>query len=175
MPAATVFVFPSRTDTFGLVLLEALAAGVPVAAHDVTGPARRAGRHRWPRRGAVSDDLRAAALAALGADRAACRAHAERFSWQACAQAFLDALVPLDGVPAAAADIPSPALPRSASVLAAVTLDALSAIVIPVLPGPVVQIGVVQIVSPRPCRPLRPRCRTRGGCRRRRRTAQPSA
>ncbi len=110
-----VFVFPSRTDTFGLVLLEALACGVPVAAFDVTGP-RDVLSGTEGQVGAVSDDLRAAALAALGADRAACRAHAERFGWRACAQVFLDALVPLDGARTVAADVPRrPAPPPSAS------------------------------------------------------------
>ncbi|MDE2198212.1 MAG: glycosyltransferase family 1 protein [Rhodospirillales bacterium] len=93
---ADVFVFPSRTDTFGLVLLEALACGTPVAAFPVTGPAdvlaNAAGAI-----GAVDTDLRAACLAALGADRAACRAHAELFSWRACAESFLGHLVPLGG------------------------------------------------------------------------------
>ena len=91
-----VFVFPSLTDTFGLVILEALACGTPVAAFDVTGPrdvlADAAGCI-----GAIGPDLRAAAMAALKADRAACRAHAERFSWRACAEAFLSHLVPLGG------------------------------------------------------------------------------
>ena len=65
---ADVFVFPSRTDTFGLVLLEALASGVPVAAYPVTGPADVI---RDPAAGALSMDLRAAALKALTLDRAA--------------------------------------------------------------------------------------------------------
>jgi glycosyltransferase involved in cell wall biosynthesis len=93
---ADVFVFPSLTDTFGLVILEALACGTPVAAYPVTGPkdvlAEAAGNI-----GAVDDDLRAAALRALTADRVACRAHAERFSWRACAETFLANLVPLGG------------------------------------------------------------------------------
>jgi glycosyltransferase involved in cell wall biosynthesis len=92
---ADVFVFPSLTDTFGLVLLEALACGTPIAGFPVTGPndvlANASGRI-----GAVNDDLRVAALQALGADRAACRAHAERFSWRACAEVFLSHLVPLE-------------------------------------------------------------------------------
>ena len=90
-----VFVFPSRTDTFGLVILEALACGTPVAAFPVTGPkdvlSGAAGKI-----GAVDVDLRRAALAALDADRAACRAHAERYSWRACAEIFLSHLVPID-------------------------------------------------------------------------------
>ncbi len=90
---ADAFVFPSRTDTFGLVLLEALACGTPVAAFPVSGPRDvLAGAHGTV--GALDEDLRAAALAALGADRAACRAYAERFSWRACAETFLEYLVP---------------------------------------------------------------------------------
>jgi glycosyltransferase involved in cell wall biosynthesis len=89
-----VFVFPSLTDTFGLVLLEALACGTPVAAFPVTGPKDvLAGADGVV--GAVSPDLREAALQALRADRAACRAHAERFSWRACAELFLSHLVPI--------------------------------------------------------------------------------
>ena len=91
---ADVFVFPSVTDTFGLVLLESLACGTPIAAHPVTGPAdilegAPAGV------GALDRDLRAAAIRALGGDRAACRRHAERFSWRACAELFLASLVRL--------------------------------------------------------------------------------
>ncbi len=93
--AADVFVFPSLTDTFGLVILEALSCGTPVAAFPVTGPLDvLAGAAAMV--GAVDRDLRAAALRALGADRAACRAHAERFSWRACAEIFLSHLVPLE-------------------------------------------------------------------------------
>ncbi len=93
---ADVFVFPSVTDTFGLVLLESLACGTPVAAYDVTGPKDVLALADAPV-GAVSADLREAALAALTADRAACRAHAERFGWRACAETFLGHLVPLGG------------------------------------------------------------------------------
>jgi glycosyltransferase involved in cell wall biosynthesis len=91
---ADVFVFPSRTDTFGLVLLEALACGTPVAAYPVTGPIDVIANDPV---GALDEDLRAACLRALSADRATCRAHAERFSWAACAARFRDCLVPLAG------------------------------------------------------------------------------
>jgi glycosyltransferase involved in cell wall biosynthesis len=89
---ADAFVFPSRTDTFGLVLLEALACGTPVAAFPVAGPRDVVAD---PAVGALDEDLRAAALAALGRDRGRCRAFAERFSWAACAAAFRGRLVPL--------------------------------------------------------------------------------
>jgi glycosyltransferase involved in cell wall biosynthesis len=91
---ADVFVFPSRTDTFGLVLLEALAAGTPVAAFPVTGPLDVLGAAPV---GALDEDLRAACLRALAADRAACRAHAERYSWAACALRFRESLEPVAG------------------------------------------------------------------------------
>lgn len=87
---ADVFVFPSRTDTFGLVLLEALAAGTPVAAFPVTGPVDVV---TDPRVGALDEDLRAACLRALDCDRAACRTHAEGWSWEACAAQFRATLV----------------------------------------------------------------------------------
>jgi 1,2-diacylglycerol 3-alpha-glucosyltransferase/glucuronosyltransferase len=93
---ADVFVFPSLTDTFGLVLLEALACGTPVAAFPVTGP-KDVLADAEGRIGSVNADLKAAALDALTADRQACRAHAERYSWRACAETFLSHLVPLMG------------------------------------------------------------------------------
>ena len=89
---ADVFVFPSRTDTFGLVLLEALAAGTPVAAFPVTGPIDVV---TDPRVGALDEDLRAACLKALECDRASCRQHAEAWSWDACVAQFRTALVPI--------------------------------------------------------------------------------
>ena len=96
---ADVFVFPSRTDTFGLVLLEALAAGTPVAAYPVTGPKDVVTDARV---GALDEDLRAACLRALECDREACRRHAEGWSWEVCASQFRNALVPLPrGAPAA--------------------------------------------------------------------------
>jgi glycosyltransferase involved in cell wall biosynthesis len=86
---ADVMVFPSRTDTFGLVLLEALACGTPVAAYPVTGPIDVVA----PGTGVLDADLGRAALAALDCDRAACRRHAEGFAWRACAEAFRRQLV----------------------------------------------------------------------------------
>jgi glycosyltransferase involved in cell wall biosynthesis len=87
--AADVFVFPSRTDTFGLVNVEALACGVPVAAYPVRGPLEiLAGAP--PGCGALDENLKAACLAALEArDPAACRAHAEKFSWDAATRQFI--------------------------------------------------------------------------------------
>lgn len=91
---ADVFVFPSLTDTFGLVILESLACGTPVAAFPVTGPKDvLAGADGVV--GALNTDLRQAAMDALTADRVACRAHAERYSWRACAELFLSYLMPL--------------------------------------------------------------------------------
>ncbi|WP_315924365.1 glycosyltransferase family 1 protein [Mesorhizobium sp. SP-1A] len=87
--AADVFVFPSRTDTFGNVIIEALASGTPVAAFPVTGPIDIIGDGVA---GAVSQDLREAALAALAIDRAEARKRALRYSWNACAEMFLDAV-----------------------------------------------------------------------------------
>jgi len=84
--AADVFVFPSRTDTFGLVLLEALASGVPVAALPVPGPIDVIGNHPC---GVLDEDLQKAAMQALRIDPALCRRHAERFSWEACSRQFL--------------------------------------------------------------------------------------
>lgn len=89
---ADVFVFPSRTDTFGLVLIEAMACGVPVAAYPVTGPIDVV---RNGVTGVLGEDLRAAALAALQLDRGACREHALRYTWSAATRQFLAALVPV--------------------------------------------------------------------------------
>jgi glycosyltransferase involved in cell wall biosynthesis len=91
-----VFVFPSLTDTFGLVILESLACGTPVAAYPVTGP-KDVLTGADGVIGAVDADLRTACLAALNGDRAACRRHAERYSWRACAELFLSHLVPMAG------------------------------------------------------------------------------
>lgn len=86
---ADCFVFPSRTDTFGLVMVEALASGVPVAGYPVPGPLDIV---TTPRVGALHEDLRTACLAAIGCDPADCRAHAESFTWARCATQFRDAL-----------------------------------------------------------------------------------
>ncbi len=86
---ADCFVFPSRTDTFGLVMVEALASGVPVAAYPVPGPIDVVTTNKV---GALDEDLRAACLAAVSRDPADCRSHAESFTWSECARQFHDTL-----------------------------------------------------------------------------------
>lgn len=82
--SADVFVFPSRTDTYGLVILEALASGLPVAAYDVPGPRDILG---GTKAGALNEDLSVAALSALKINREECRQLALHHSWdQSCNQ-----------------------------------------------------------------------------------------
>ncbi|MCR5871406.1 MULTISPECIES: glycosyltransferase family 4 protein [unclassified Sphingomonas] len=89
--AADVFVFPSKTDTFGLVMIEALACGTPVAGYPVTGPVDIL----TPETGAMADDLDVAIGEALTRDRDACAAYGRSFTWEASAAQFLGALVPI--------------------------------------------------------------------------------
>jgi glycosyltransferase involved in cell wall biosynthesis len=90
--SADVFVFPSRTDTFGLVMLEALASGLPVAAYPVPGPLDVI---NGSGAGVLDANLRRAALAALDISREHCREHALSFTWTKCAEQFLDRLAPV--------------------------------------------------------------------------------
>jgi glycosyltransferase involved in cell wall biosynthesis len=88
---ADVFVFPSLTDTFGLVILEAMACGTPVAAFPAPGPIDII---PGSGAGAVGGDLQAASLECLKLDRARVRAYAEKFSWRASAEEFVRNLQP---------------------------------------------------------------------------------
>ena len=88
--AADVFVFPSRTDTFGLVMLEALASGVPVAAFPAAAPRDVIGQSHI---GALDDDLGRACLAALECSRQDCRDFALRMTWAESARIFVDHVV----------------------------------------------------------------------------------
>jgi len=92
--SADAFVFPSRTDTYGIVLLEALASGLPIAAYPVPGPSDVMGGRGL---GVLDDDLRSAALGALQIPRALCRAVALTHSWSKSAGEFLAHIVPLSG------------------------------------------------------------------------------
>jgi len=85
--SADVFVFPSRTDTFGIVLLEAMASGLPVAAFPVTGPIDIVEPGMT---GVLDEDLAAAVRRAIKLDRSRVRQVAEQFSWTAAARAFLE-------------------------------------------------------------------------------------
>jgi len=102
---ADVFVFPSRTDTFGLVVIEALSCGTPVAAYPVPGP----GDIVTGGAGVLDKDLDAAIARALLCDRADAAALGARYSWSACTAQFLNALtfVP-DGAPGPSPDEKGP-------------------------------------------------------------------
>lgn len=87
--AADVFVFPSKTDTFGLVMVEALASGAPVAGYPVPGPLDVVGAMPV---GCLNDDLSVAMASALGCDRAAAASYGASFSWEKCTDQFEAAL-----------------------------------------------------------------------------------
>jgi glycosyltransferase involved in cell wall biosynthesis len=113
--ASDVFVFPSLTDTFGLVMLEALACGVPVAAFPVEGPRDVLGDAPVA---ALDEDLGRACLSALKIPRAAARAFAISRSWRSCTEQFLSNLpVKVCSAEASAAgtDTPAPAPLRALS------------------------------------------------------------
>lgn len=99
--AADLFVFPSRTDTFGMVLVEALASGLPVAAYPVTGPRDIITE---PLLGALDEDLSIAAQKALAAEGTAQERHdyaTAHYSWPAVAQQFLNAIKEVEASAAA--------------------------------------------------------------------------
>ncbi len=91
---ADVFVFPSLTDTFGIVLLEALASGLPVAAFPVTGPRDVLAGSGC---GVLDRDLRQAALGALDIPRARCRAYGATFTWRESARQFFSHVAKAQG------------------------------------------------------------------------------
>jgi len=93
--SADVFVFPSLTDTFGVVLLEALASGVPVAAFPVPGPRDVIGKSNV---GVLDHDLRRGALAALSIPRDLCRKYALQFSWHESARQFFGNVLSANGM-----------------------------------------------------------------------------
>lgn len=93
--AADVFVFPNRSDTFGLVLLEALASGLPVAAFPAKGPRDAIGDEPI---GVLDEDLRSACLAALDISRQACVAFAANHTWKISARAFVDSVAAVGAV-----------------------------------------------------------------------------
>jgi glycosyltransferase involved in cell wall biosynthesis len=90
LSSADVLVFPSRTDTFGLVLLEAMACGTPVAAYPVTGPIDVVAPGVT---GVLDEDLHKAAVAALAIDRDCCRRSAAAWTWERASAQFFGHLV----------------------------------------------------------------------------------
>ncbi|MEO8155440.1 MAG: glycosyltransferase, partial [Rhizobacter sp.] len=93
--AADVFVFPGRSETFGLVMLEAMACGTPVAAYPVPGPLDVvAPQHNADDGGVLHDDLHTAALRALDVPRGAARRRALQFDWAEVCREFIGHLVP---------------------------------------------------------------------------------
>ena len=102
LSSADVFVFPSRTDTFGLAMLEAMACGTPVAAYPVVGPVDVVEPGVT---GVLDEHLSNAALAALELDRERCQRAAQRWTWERASRQFLSHLVPArDGADLAALD-----------------------------------------------------------------------
>ncbi|WP_444956876.1 glycosyltransferase family 4 protein [Microbulbifer sp. ZKSA002] len=99
--AADVFVFPSVTDTFGLVNLESLACGLPVAAYPVTGPKDIIGDAPV---GALDSNLQVAIEKALLLDRSDCVTHARTYSWDVATEDFISSLVPVSAVEALPVD-----------------------------------------------------------------------
>jgi hypothetical protein len=110
LSAADVMVFPSRTDTFGLVNLEAMACGVPVAAYPVTGPIDVIEDGVT---GALDVDLRVAAVRALKIDPQVCRAHALRYGWDVSTREFEANLAPCRSTGAEQAPCPQAPCPQS--------------------------------------------------------------
>ncbi len=94
--AADVFVFPSRTDTFGITMLEANACGVPVAAYPVTGPIDVVQQNVT---GVLDNDLQAACLAALNLDSQACLEYARTCTWEKCAKTVIESMAPIRRLP----------------------------------------------------------------------------
>lgn len=91
--SADVFVFPSRTDTFGLVIIEALASGLPVAAYPVIGPIDIVTDEQA---GCLNDDLKVAVETALARGKPeACVALAQTYTWENCTRQFLENLAPI--------------------------------------------------------------------------------
>lgn len=95
MAAPDVFVFPSRTDTFGLVMLEALACGVPVAAFPVPGPSDVISQGVS---GYLNHELIRAAIDALSLDKNKCREYALNYSWETCTRQFIQHLSIIDSL-----------------------------------------------------------------------------